>query len=118
MYQSIALTIPRKAEECGGEEYVPRSIKGHADRVVHASGHYGVQFRAVGSHPVDVSGPVVNDLSAWPLVLLPLEGSLAPVNPTVWPEVWPMQVVGAPVGRLAVKPFDALVGHAIAIRVH
>jgi hypothetical protein len=117
MYQRVTLPSTRVVEKCGGKKSFPRFTEGHAHRVVHSAGHYGVHFRAVGSHTVDVGGSIVDDLATRSLVLLTFKGSFALVNPTVRAEVWTMQVICAIVGRLAVKPLYALVGHAIAISV-
>src|SRR5262249_60272237 len=54
---------------------------------------------------------------ARPLVALLGKRSLGPVNPTVWPEIWPMQIVRTSRQRLALEPLAALVGDAVAFRV-
>ena len=55
---------------------------------------------------------VTNGLMPWPLVGLLGERALAPVDPSVGAEVRPVQIVAAVGHRLALKPFDALIGNA------
>ena len=60
---------------------------------------------------------VTNGFLPGPLVGLLGEGPLAPVDPAVGAEIGAVQVVGAAGERLALEPFDALVGHAVAVGV-
>ncbi len=114
-----AIAEPGLAEinERAGEDGLALGREGNFNRVVHAAGHDDVQARTVGARAIDVRGFVVQRAAVAELVGLLGERAFRPVNVTVRSEMWPVDIVGATRERVALPPFLALIGHAVAVRV-
>src|SRR5438132_6623727 len=117
MNQSVALAAAWMLQERRREDAFAARREGHLHRVIHTAGHNRLDARAVWAAAKDVRGPRHERLLARPFVRLLRERSLAPVDPAVWPKVRAVEVVAAAGERLALEPFDALVGHAVAFAV-
>src|SRR5262249_62103302 len=89
----------------------------NVNRVVHAAGHHRLDAAAVRAAAEDVRRLGDEGRLARPLVALLGKRSLGPVNPTVWPEIWPLQIVRTSRRRLALEPLAALVRHAVPLRI-
>ncbi len=115
--QAVPSAVTGMLQEGGGEDPFAAWCEDKLHGVIHATGHDGVHFGTVWAHTINVRSAIIDNLPARPLMLLLLEGALAPVNPAVQSEIRPVQVIGAAVGRLAVEPLCALVRAPIAIGI-
>ncbi len=104
-------------EEGGGEDALAAGGEDQIDGIIHAAGHDRLDAGAVGPGAEDVGCPRYQGLCSGPFVSLLRERSFTPVDPAVWPEIGPMQIVRTARECLALEPFDSLVGHAGALGV-
>ena len=103
-------------QEGRGEEALPGGQEFDIDRVVHSPRHDGFDPGGARPAPEDMGGAGYQGFPGGPGVGLFGEGSLAPVDPAVQPEVGAMQVIGA-TGQGALEPFFTPVTDPVPIGV-
>ncbi len=115
--QAITLAAPGMDEERGGEDGFAAGGEDDIHGVIHPAGHDRFDAGPIGAAAEDVGRAGREGRSAGPLVGLAGESALAPVDPAVRAGIRPVEVVGASGERLAAEPFDATIGHAVAVGV-
>ena len=113
------VAFPRRADlkKRPAQHPLARRGKRHPHRVVHAAREHRLEPRPVRSRPKDVRRPRHKGLPVSQRVPLLGEGAFRPIEPTLRPEIRPVQIVRTPRQRLAVIPLLPSVRHAVAIRI-
>ena len=117
VHQSVALATGGVLEKCGGEKPLTARRKNDVHRVVHAANHHRLVRAARWVAAENMRGTRDTLAAAKRREALLGKRAFAPVNPSIAAKVRPMQIVGAAGQRLALKPFLALVSHAVAVGI-
>ena len=119
MAHAVAESGLGKVDERAGEEGLAVGVEDHVHRIIHATGHYRLHGRTIGTRPEDVGRLILMDGAGEAIgPAHGFKGALGPVNQAVGTGIGAVDFIAA-MGRWMphVPPLVAPVGPAVAVGI-